>query len=167
MCDLGQGWDGPTEGLRGAASMLCLGLWGKHCSLGHLRLGKEKQKAQISAAVGMLGFVTVPSPLSWPEVFRAQRSVQVELFMCLQEFGSVSGGEKENALGLWWESEREVCVCETEREREGVRMCLNAELSNCKNDATCCLLLTAQCSAFPCKPCTLWLSAAVCTFCFV
>lgn len=75
MWDLGQGWNGPTEGLRGAASMLSLGLWDKHHSPGGLGLGKEKQKAQNSAVMGVLGFVAAfLPPLSWPKVSQAQRA---------------------------------------------------------------------------------------------
>lgn len=75
LWDLGQGWDGPTEGLRGAASMLSLGLWDKHHSPGGLGLGKEKQKAQNSAVMGVLGFVAAfLPPLSWPKVSQAQRA---------------------------------------------------------------------------------------------
>lgn len=125
MWDLGQGWEGPTEGLRGAANMLPLGLWDKHHSPGGLGLGKGKQKAPNSAVMGVLGFVAVffssyaPPHLPVPKFSKHKEHgqfVQIEPLVSLQEFGRVSGGEKENALRLWWESDRKECVYERKGE---------------------------------------------------
>lgn len=87
---------------------MLLGVVGQTPLTWGLGLGKEKQKAQNSAVMGMLGFVAVPYPLTsphlpspkFPKCKEQGQSMQIELLMSLQEFGSISGREKENALGL-------------------------------------------------------------------
>lgn len=48
--------------------------------------------------------------------------------MSLRELGSSSGGEKEKTLGLWWESNGDMCEREQERMREE-RTCMQSQVT--------------------------------------
>lgn len=109
----GLGW--AHRGVEGCCQHAVLGAVGQTPLTWGFGAGERKAKSPELCSNGSAGvcccFSSPPFPgPKFPKRKEHGQSVQIEPLMSLQEFGGVNGEGKENALRLWWESDREMCA---------------------------------------------------------